>query len=1815
MRWFLAVLTGLFFAQSTLAEDSFVPDRRIVVSRDVDFYGSDLTNVFDTTYAACKQACLQDKQCMAFTFNKRSNSCFPKSAISEKQPYEGANSGEIFATDPQFLKQAPARASELSFIPTYQLKSAKQQAENIGTLHAGGPWSVKAMLDAAQSSLSEGNALHAMRWTGAAVGKEDRSDLWLEYARLNKELATTRSNDKSMHRNRALMASLNAYLRATKDPQRVSSLAVLAQLLEENERGKASLRALRLADSIQPRADIVAALERAIAKYGFNVAEHEVESNLAAPRICAKFNENLIKVGVDYATFVKLPDQRLAVQAEDRSICMEGVAHGSRHTITFRKGLPAASGETLARDIDLTFYVRDREPAVRFPGRAYVLPRTNDAGLPIETINLNEVELTLQRVSDRNLLRTIQDGYFGRPLSYWQFEAFDNEIAETVWEGTGAVSNDLNIDMTTRLPLGDVVSGLPTGLYALTADLPGADKYDETSTTQWFVLSDLGVTTLSGVDGLHVFMRSLGDASAREGATITLLSRANRVLGTTTTDEAGYARFEPGLSRGSGGAAPAMVTFESGDDFSFLSLTDPAFDLSDRGVEGRPPAPPVDLFLATDRGAYRAGETIHATALARGDVAQALPGLPVTAVLMRPDGVEYSRVTSTNDAAAGGHVFDLPLGQTVPRGTWKLVIKSDPDAPPLATQKVLVEDFLPERIDFTQTLPDGPIILNDEKEGVDLRIEARYLFGTPGAGLTVEGQVTLRARDEVEGYQGYRFGRYDERFDPRTDFFAGDKTDENGISVVDLYIQDVETRGRPFEARLTTLVMEGSGRPVERRFTHPVSSKGPMIGIKPQFEEDVVAEGTDAEFMIVGLAPDLTDQPMKVRWTVNRVQTSYQWYNLYGDWNWEPTSRRSAIASGETAIGSDPIKVSAPVEWGHYEIVVERLDGEYVASSSDFYAGWYAPVDTQETPDTLDVSMDQPGYRSGETATLRIVPRFAGTALVTVMSNRLIALKAVEVQEGENLIPLEVTDEWGAGAYVSASVIRPANEPAGLNPSRALGLSYAKIDPGVKQLSVSLEAANKVAPNGALDVGIKVDGVAEGETAFVTLAAVDLGILNLTGFTSPDPSDHYFGQRRLGMEIRDIYGRLIDGMNGNMGALRQGGDASSGSSFQSPPPTEELVAYFQGPVIIGADGTAQVSFDLPEFNGTVRLMAVAWSKTAVGQAERDVLVRNPVVVTATLPRFLAPGDTSRLLLEIVHAEGPSGRIGLDVSGIGVTLNANDVPSGLTLEDKGTARLSIPLTAGQVGDHSLRVALTTPDGKQTVKTLILPVRANDPEISTTQRIELAAGSTFTLDENLFADMRDGTGSAVISSGALARFDAPGLLQALDRYPYGCTEQVTSKALPLLYFDTITSSLGLGERDKVQERIDQAIAVVLTRQATNGAFGLWYADSGDFWLDSYVSDFLSRAKAKGYSVPDIAFRQAMDNLRNRINYAPDFDDGGEDIAYALMVLAREGAANMGDLRYYADVKADDFGTPLAAAQLGSALAFYGDQTRADRMFGKAASQLERHWDEAPSNYWRADYGTQLRDAAGVLTLAVEAGSDAVDRPIWSTRVGGAGRNLSTQESVWSLMAAHALIEDDASLGLSVNGMPVEGALVRTLADDVAAGPILVKNDGNAPNSLTITSIGVPNYPVDKGGYGYAIERSYYTPEGEAVDPANIRVGDRLVTVLKVSPSAGGGARLMVNDPLPAGFEIDNPNLLASGEISALKWLGVTATRNTEFRSDRFLAAVDWRNSEAFHLAYIVRAVSPGEYHHPAATVEDMYRPQYRARTAAGSITVSK
>ena len=1793
------------------AQQASVPERRAVVVENMDFYGGDLDPVFDVSFERCQNTCLENAECTAFTYNTKASACFPKAGFEEMRAFDGALSARIVETHAKTISLIEQREAELGFLPRGYLKEAHELARLIGAEYPLNEREVEPLLTSARDADKRKEPRTAAKLYAAALNVTDAADNWGDLSRAYASVNTGDWRERRDLQIRASAAAVNGYLRAETKAQRATALNQIATTLETRSQGRRMIPTLRLSQELAPRDETQKALDRAISNYGFRITGHTVDSNAVQPRICITFSEQVTAADVDYGDYIRLQGKDLPVEADGNQICIDGVEHGKRYEFTVRGGLPSSKGEKLNRATELDVYVRDRNPAVRFTGSAYVLPKSANAAIPVVTVNADEVALRIHRVGERNLRAASQRNLLGSGLDTYEEGEIASDLGEPVWKGTGETEKRLNEDVTTALPIGDAITEFEPGVYVMTARVGQSDDWQDAA-TQWFVVTDLGLTTLTGADGLHVFARSLASADPVAGAEVELIAANNEVLGKATTDEDGYVRFAPGLTRGDGGSAPALLTIEGeAGDFAFLDLTTGSFDLSDRGVEGRRAPGPLDVYATTERGAYRPGEMVHATILARDAQAKAVTDVPLTAVLTRPDGVEHLRKVLP-DEGAGGRALSTQLGNNVPRGSWSLAVYADPKKGSLAYTSFLVEDFVPERIDFDLTAPEGSISLGDVPE---IALNAQYLYGAPAADMAIEGLARVSAVSALEGQKGYSFGLHDERVDAKVETLPeGLTTDENGNATIPLALPAMEPVTKPLQLTAVIRVRDSSGRPVERSLTTPLSPDGPMIGIKSLFEGSV-EEGAKARFEVIAVDEDGARTGFDgVQWEVNRVTTRYQWYEAGGSWRYEPITTRTRVASGTLDLEeAKPATVEAAIDWGRHELKIVKTEGDYAASSVGFYAGWYRPVAGSDTPDTLEVSLDKKAYKIGDTAKLHVEARFPGKLLVAAMDNRLIHMEAIAVEKGETIIDVPVTEEWGPGVYLMATLIRPMDAEAGRNPSRAIGVHYAPIDPAERELGVAFTTPDEVDPRGPMLAALKIEGLNPGESAWATIAAVDVGVLNVTGFEPPEPEDYYFGQRRLGMDIRDLYGRLIDGSLGNPGRLRSGGDGP-GASSPAPPPNEHLVAFFSGVVEANEDGVVEATFDMPDFNGTVKLMGIAWTDTGVGSASKDILVRDPIVVSVSVPRFLAPDDQSRVLIEVAHATGPAGDVKVSLrTGDLLTLDGKD--HTLTLAEKEKQSLLIPVTAGEVGDPEIAIVTTTPSGKELTKTVRLAIRANDPEIVRRNDIPLAAsGGTLTVNEGTFAGFREGTARATLAVGPLARFDVPGLLQSLDRYPYGCTEQTTSKAFPLLYFDEVASALDLTTRAKLDERIAGAVRRVMASQSTSGSFGLWYASSGDFWLDAYVTDFLSQAQAKGFDVPDAAMESALSNLKNRIAYAGEFEDGGEDIAYALMVLAREGSASIGDLRYFADAKANQLGTPLAKAQLGAALAFYGEQRRADAMFRLAVKHVEAKEQQRP--FWRADYGTNLRDAAGVLALSVNAGSETVNRGRLTDVVaptGAAKRLTSTQEKVWMLLAAHALIEDTTRGTITLDGAPVDGPLVKLFeADTLAGGEVIVANTGDDKIDAVLTTFGVPSEPPVAGGNGYEISRAYYTMEGEEIAPDAVPQNTRLVAVLTVKATVGEG-RLMVDDPLPAGFEIDNPNLLRAGDIAGLDWLDVRATQHAEFRTDRFLAAVNSRKDETFQLAYIVRAVSPGNFYHPAASVEDMYRPEYRANTDAGRVEV--
>ena len=375
--------------------------------------------------------------------------------------------------------------------------------------------------------------------------------------------------------------------------------------------------------------------------------------------------------------------------------------------------------------------------------------------------------------------------------------------------------------------------------------------------------------------------------------------------------------------------------------------------------------------------------------------------------------------------------------------------------------------------------------------------------------------------------------------------------------------------------------------------------------------------------------------------------------------------------------------------------------------------------------------------------------------------------------------------------------------------------------------------------------------------------------------------------------------------------------------------------------------------------------------------------------------------------------------------------------------------------------------------------------------------------------------------------------------------------------------------------------------------------------------------SRARERGFAVPDIGFKLAIDRLRNFVANAPEpSKDGGRELAYALYVLARNGVAPVGDLRYIADAKIGDVATPIAKAQIAAALGLMGDRVRAERAY--AAALQASAWPNAEIS--RADYGSTLRDSAAIVMLAAE-GNAPQPTITAAVRKVEAARDVavytSTQENAWMVLAARA-IGKQSRLSLDAGGETRKGPLYRTIrASELQAEPFKVTNTGDAPVRAVVSVSGAPVTPEPAAEKGFKIERLYYTLDGKPADPTKARQNQRFAVVLKVTEPAPQYGRVMVADWLPAGFEIDNPRLVSSGDTGTLGWIEDAAEPvHSEFRDDHFGAAFDRdANSPAvFTVAYVVRAVSPGTYVLPQAYVEDMYRPDRYGRTATGTVTVA-
>lgn len=1504
--------------------------------------------------------------------------------------------------------------------------------------------------------------------------------------------------------------------------------------------------------------------------------------------------------------------------------------------VSVERDLTALNKTAFGRAYEKTITTRDVQPSVGFASRGSLLPGKVVEGLPVMALNVNEVDVNFFRVKPESLAAFVSQWEYRNALSNWES---DNllKMADLVYTGRFDLNPARNTREKRLLPLSDIKPLQQAGVYIAVMNQAGHYNYSNPATL--FTLSDIGVSAHRYHNRLDIFTQSLENGAAQQGVEVALLDEKGQTLAQAASDAQGHVQLENSQQA-------ALLLARKDGQTTLLDLKLPALDLAEFAIAGAP-GYSKQFFMFGPRDLYRPGETVILNGLLRDSDGKTLPDQPVKLEVVKPDGQVLRTVVSQPEN--GLYRFTYPLDSGAPTGMWHIRANTGDNQPRM--WDFHVEDFMPERMALNLSAQKTPLAPSEE---VTFSVVGYYLYGAPANGNTLQGQLFLRPqREAVQALSGFQFGDIAEENLSRSLDEVQLTLDENGRGDVSANSQWQEAHS-PLQVILQASLLESGGRPVTRRAEQAIWPADTLPGIRPQFaskavydyrtdatvNQPIVDEGGNAAFDIVyadAQGNKKAASGLQVRLIRERRDYYWNWSESEG---WQSQFDQKDLVEGEQTLdlsADETGKVSFPVDWGSYRLEVKAPND--AISSVRFWAG-YSWQDNSDgsgaaRPDRVTLKLDKPTYRPGDTIKLHVAAPVAGKGYAMVeSSDGPLWWQEIDVPAEGLDLSIPVDKAWNRhDLYLSALVVRPGDKSRSATPKRAVGLLHLPLGDENRRLDLTLESPAKIRPNQPLTVNVKASAK-HGETPKqinVLLSAVDSGVLNITDYVTPDPWQAFFGQKRYGADIYDIYGQVIEGQ-GRLATLRFGGDGDELKRGGKPPVNHvNIVAQQALPVTLNEQGEGSVTLPIGDFNGELRVMAQAWTAEDFGSSESKVIVAAPVIAELNQPRFMAGGDTSRLTLDVTNLTDKPQTLTIELAASGLLELVSQQPAPVNLAPGVRTTLFIPVRAKEgFGEGELQATLTGLNlPGETLpaqhKQWKIGIRPAWPAQTVNSGTVLQAGETWHAPAQNLENF-----SPVTLQGQLLLSGKPSLnlaryIRELKAYPYGCLEQTASGLFPSLYTNAAQlKALGIaGDTDeKRRAAVDTGISRMLQMQRDNGGFALWDNNGPEeYWLTAYAMDFLVRAGEQGYSVPADAINRGNERLLRylqdpgmmSVRYSDDTQASKFAVqAYAGLVLARQQKAPLGALREIWERRAQAAsGLPLL--QLGIALKNMGDASRSEQALTLALNTPRRD-----AQQWMADYGSPLRDNALMLSLLEEnkLQPEAQNTLLTTLSEQAFGQRwLSTQESNALFLAARTLqdLPGTWQAQTSLADQPLTGdkAQTRNLdADRLSA--LQVTNSGDQPLWLRLDSSGYPQTAPVPASNVLHIERQILGTDGQSKSLSSLRSGELVLVWLEVKASQNVPDALVV-DLLPAGLELENQNLANSSaslqdsgsEVqNLLNQMQQADIQHMEFRDDRFVAAVAVNQGQPVTLVYLARAVTPGTYQVPVPQVESMYVPQWRA-----------
>ena len=1294
------------------------------------------------------------------------------------------------------------------------------------------------------------------------------------------------------------------------------------------------------------------------------------------------------------------------------------------------------------------------------------------------------------------------------------------------------------------------------------------------------IQSDIGIICKSSGDGeLIVYTTDLVSARPKGSCKVRAYDRQNQQLAEAVTDSEGRAVLKCGDE-------PYTVLAEANGDAAFVRVErGAALSLSNFDVGGTTDTKGIKGYLFGERGVWRPGDEIYLTLIVASD--NPLPeNHPASLEFYNPNGQLVQSAVSSG-STDGIHTFKLRTTPASPTGIWRAKATFGGAT---FEKNIRVDAVKPNRMKIEMRLGDGQTV--DAKEFTG-RLTARWLHGAPAAGSKVTLQAQLsQIPTRFKGYPDYSFDDATKQFAPEErEIVSGTTGTDGALQLTTDRLSSLEGLSPGMlNGKFTVKVFEKSGDFSVDQQIAAVSPYDAYFGIgvtaqQSDWGEEYLDSKRDHALRLVLL--DARGRP-----ATGTEEATVTVYRMSSYWWWDASSAASQARYAKSALNAQYKTLRATLSNGTGQVTMRWSAGDYgyylirvtgarqahsatcvvCVSSSDHRGGISSVTDAATR---LAIARDKDKYVPGDKAKITIPSSPGARALVSVESGSFVReSRWIACTDRQTSFEIPVREGMAPNVYVSVTLVQPHGNTLNDAPIRLFGVLRLPVEDAGTRLAPVVEMPESVKPESEITIRVRERN---GRRMSYVLALVDEGLLGLTRFRTPDPYLYFNATEALGVRTWDLFDHVIGAYGGRIEQLFAiGGDAEQPNTGALRAQRFKPVVRFLGAEKLGAGKTNTHKIALPPYFGSVRVMVVASNGRAFGSAAKEVAVKKPLLVQATLPRVVSTEEEIELPVTVFALEKGVGKTDVRVSVNEAFSVVGPQSRSVVLGDEGEQVVTFRLKAGrQTGIGKVRVTAAS-SGDNSASEIEIDVREPNPYVTTSEEHILQPGETVSVKP------LKASGTARLELSSIPPIDLSRRLEYLVRYPHGCIEQITSGAFPQLYLHSIAEC----DEEMLQD-IDRNIKSVLSRlggyQLSNGAFAYWSGGtSPSEWGTAYAVHFMAEAAKYGYAVDRTTLERALKYLRGNTF------DNPLTLAYAQYVLALAGTPDRGAMNRLRERSAQAGSD--ARWLLAAAYALDGNRKVAEELTAQTAGTAAPKADP-----YDGTYNSPERQMAIVLMTQTLLGqreaafrtalkmSDILKKDKW----------LSTQSTAWMLNTlANFASTGQTGIDARIGREPIRSA--KSIASMPLTAPTEVRNTGTGSLHLVVSQ----SYTPGKGEEAEAasslkIDVRYRDMNGAPLDPRSVAVSTDFYAVVTVTNTSGYEryADLALTHIVPAGWEITSER-----DLSTVTY--------QDIRDDRVLSYFDLRSGESKEIPIKLTATYKGRYYLPSVCCEAMYDNSVRA-----------